>query len=85
MTNNKVTIAKVGQKVDDYIEHNNNTLSELKNDFKDNFKEIFDKLDALPDKFDGRYANKTTQQIVYGLVTVILVAVASSVVYLVVV
>lgn len=69
MNNMEIKMAKMEKDIE-YIK-------EELNKGTDNFKELFDKIDTLPERFDGKYASKLTEKIVYSLVGVILLAVAS--------
>lgn len=59
-------------------------MTEVKTDIK-YIKSNIDEIKDFIKTADDKYANKTTQKIVYGLVALILTAVMSSLIYMVII
>lgn len=69
------------------LEANHKSMSEQISDLKDTVVKGFDKMESKIESFvceaDKKYASKTTETLVYGMVAIILVAFIGGVVFLV--
>jgi hypothetical protein len=59
-------------------------IKEAQSSMKDDISKVLEKLEALPDRFDQRYASKTVERAVYGMIASVCLSVLSALLYLVV-